>query len=69
MDFMIGCNYWDGVHGTNMWRDFDEDVIRADVEALAKTGVRFMRVFPNWRDFQPMMKMYELILRWLSRRP
>ena len=59
MDFMIGCNYWDGVHGTNMWRDFDEDVIRADVEALAKTGVRFMRVFPNWRDFQPMMKMYE----------
>ncbi len=59
MDFMIGCNYWDGVHGTDMWRYFEEDVVRADVEALAATGVKFMRVFPNWRDFQPVMKYYE----------
>ncbi len=59
MDFMIGCNYWDGVHGTDMWRYFDENVVRADIEALAKNGVKYMRVFPNWRDFQPVMKMYE----------
>lgn len=59
MDFMIGCNYWDGAHGTDMWRLFDENVIRADIEALAKSGIKFMRVFPNWRDFQPVIKYYE----------
>lgn len=59
MDFMLGCNYWDGAHGTDMWRYFDESVVKADVKALAETGVRYMRVFPNWRDFQPVMKMYE----------
>lgn len=58
MKFMIGCNYWDSAHGTDMWRLFDENVIREDVKALAENGIRFMRVFPNWRDFQPVMKMY-----------
>ena len=54
MDFMIGCNYWDSKHGTDMWRYFDADVIRDDVSSLAKNGVKYMRVFPIWRDFQPV---------------
>ena len=58
MDFMIGCNYWDSKHGTNMWRDFDPDVIRTDLKALSKCGVKYMRVFPIWRDFQPIVKLY-----------
>lgn len=54
MDFMVGCNYWDSKHGTDMWRYFDADVVRDDVSNLAKNGVKYMRVFPNWRDFQPI---------------
>ena len=58
MDFMIGCNYWDREHGTDMWRCFDEAVIREDIAMLAKTGVKVIRAFPNWRDFQPLMHLY-----------
>ncbi len=58
MEFMLGCNYWDSVHGTDMWRYFDSDVIEKDVKALSENGVKYMRVFPNWRDFQPIYKLY-----------
>lgn len=55
---MLGCNYWDSEHGTDMWRYFDADVIEKDVKALSENGVKYMRVFPNWRDFQPIQKLY-----------
>lgn len=58
MNFLLGCNYWDSAHGTDMWKYYDPDVIRADIEALAKTGIQCMRVFPNWRDFQPVKRLY-----------
>ena len=54
MKFMLGVNYWDSRSGTDMWRNYDADVIREDLRALAGCGVKFMRVFPNWRDFQPV---------------
>ena len=57
-NYMIGCNYWDSVHGTDMWRYYDEKVIEGDLKALSENGVKYMRVFPNWRDFQPVEKMY-----------
>ena len=57
-DFMLGCNYWDSAHGTDMWRYFDRETVEKDLEALASSGVRVMRVFPNWRDFQPVKKLY-----------
>ncbi len=56
MDFLLGCNYWDSASGTDMWRNWNEEVVKADLEALAKIGVRHLRVFPNWRDFQPVDK-------------
>lgn len=58
MEFMLGCNYWDSAHGTDMWRYFDANVIENDVKILSENGVRYMRVFPNWRDFQPIYKLY-----------
>ena len=54
MKFYLGVNYWDSQSGTDMWRNFDPEVIRKDVSALAEYGVKVMRVFPNWRDFQPV---------------
>ncbi len=58
MQFMLGCNYWDKEHGTDMWRFFDENVIRKDIKMLSENGVKYMRCFPNWRDFQPVNKIY-----------
>jgi len=41
-----------------MWRKFDLDVVRADLKALSQNGVSYMRVFPNWRDFQPVIPLF-----------
>lgn len=54
MDFILGCNYWASNAGADMWRFFDIDVVKKDIEVLADCGIRYMRVFPNWRDFQPV---------------
>ena len=54
MEYMIGCNYWDSKSGTEMWRNWDEDSVDKDLEVLKKYGSEYLRVFPNWRDFQPI---------------
>ena len=58
MDFMIGCNYWASNAGTEMWREWDENVVREDLRVLSENGIEYMRVFPNWRDFQPIIPVY-----------
>jgi len=54
MKYMIGCNYWGSKHGTDMWKHWDEPSVREDLRLLSQYGVTHMRVFPNWRDFQPI---------------
>lgn len=56
-DFMIGCNFWDSKSGTDMWINFDEESLAHDLDALSNSGIRYMRCFPNWRDFQPVIKL------------
>ena len=58
-DFMLGCNYWASHAGTEMWKNWDEKSVRDDLEILAKNGVRYLRVFPNWRDFQPVWPLFD----------
>ena len=53
-DYIIGCNYWDSAHGTDMWACYDESVIEQDLKELAETDIAWLRIFPNWRDFQPV---------------
>lgn len=53
-EFLLGCNYWASHAGTNMWRCWDPHVVREDLQVLTAHGVSCMRVFPNWRDFQPV---------------
>ncbi len=55
MEFLLGCNYWASNAGTEMWRQFDAEVIRKDIKLLADHGVKCIRAFPVWRDFQPVM--------------
>ncbi|MBQ8802327.1 MAG: cellulase family glycosylhydrolase [Tyzzerella sp.] len=59
MKFLLGCNYWDSAHGTDMWKYYDREVIKEDIKALADIGVKCMRVFPNWREFQPVKRLYQ----------
>ena len=58
-NYPIGVNYWDSTHGTDMWAKYDHDVIDADLAALAACGVNSLRIFPNWRDFQPVEALVE----------
>ena len=53
-EFMIGCNYWASNAGAEMWKNWDENVVEDDLRVLSENGMKYLRVFPNWRDFQPV---------------
>lgn len=38
-----------------MWRDWRPEVIEADFAKLAAHGIKLLRVFPLWPDFQPIV--------------
>ncbi len=56
-DFLLGCNFWDSKSGTDMWINFDEESLKADLDALQASGVGAIRCFPIWRDFQPVIAL------------
>ena len=58
MNFILGVNYWGKDFGTEMWRHYDGEKIRRELATLYEYGVRYLRVFPNWRDFQPIDRTY-----------
>lgn len=58
-EFMLGCNYWASNAGTEMWRQWDADVVDDDFKILSENGVKYVRIFPNWRDFQPIIPMLD----------
>ena len=57
MKFKLGCNYWASNAGTDMWKNWSEEAVREDLKVLSGHGVEVMRVFPNWKDFQPVIPM------------
>lgn len=56
--FAIGCNYWASHAGTAMWNDWRPEVVADDLKQLAASGLRVLRVFPLWSDFQPIVCLY-----------
>ena len=58
MNFMLGANYWGKKWGTEMWLHYDGRDAREELKTLASYGIRTLRVFPNWRDFQPVDRAY-----------
>lgn len=54
MDFILGCNFWASNGGTEAWKNFDAKVVEKDIRTLAENGIKYLRVFPLWRDFQPV---------------
>lgn len=55
MEFMLGCNYWASNAGAEMWKSWDPIAVEKDLQILSAHGVTHLRVFPNWRDFQPVI--------------
>ena len=39
-NFLIGCNYWDSVSGTDMWKKWNPEEVEKDLDALEKIGVK-----------------------------
>lgn len=56
--FAVGANYWASHAGTHMWRNWRPDVIEKDFQQLSANGIRVLRVFPLWPDFQPIYRIY-----------
>ncbi|GHU67221.1 hypothetical protein FACS189447_09230 [Spirochaetia bacterium] len=52
--FFVGCNYWASHAGTNMWSDWQANVVEDDFKRLAEKRIVVLRVFPLWPVFQPI---------------
>ncbi|OGV33776.1 MAG: hypothetical protein A2020_11660 [Lentisphaerae bacterium GWF2_45_14] len=55
--FTTGCNYWASHAGIKMWSDWNKDVVDADLKQISETGLKVLRVFPLWSDFQPLVSL------------
>ncbi|MBP5543985.1 MAG: alpha-galactosidase [Kiritimatiellae bacterium] len=51
---VVGANYWASHAATQMWRKWDAKAVEEDLRVLSAAGIRMLRVFPNWADFQPI---------------
>lgn len=56
--FFVGCNYWASHAGTEMWANWDQEVVEQDLARLSQANIRVLRIFPLWRDFQPLRMHY-----------
>ena len=52
-EFLLGVNYWPAREFVHMWRNFDEAEIARDFDAIRSVGLRLVRLFLFWPDFQP----------------
>ncbi len=49
--FLLGVNYWPRKLNIRMWRDWDENSIREDIELMKRLGIRAVRLFIKNEDF------------------
>ena len=51
--FPVGVNYWPRRKAMYWWKDFDRDEVAAEFDVIAGLGMRIVRMFLLWEDFQP----------------
>lgn len=49
----LGANFWSRTGGPLMWRDYDPEVIDAELRVLRTHGLNLTRSFFYWPDFMP----------------
>ena len=54
----LGVNYWASHAAVEMWRKWDAKEVEKDFAVLKEHGLTLLRVFPNWRDFQPIVEVH-----------
>lgn len=56
--FYPGANYWASHASINMWSDWRADVVEEDFRKLSGSGIKLLRIFLLWPDFQPLKAIY-----------
>ncbi len=56
--YYIGANYWESKSSINMWKNFSAETIDADFAKLANAGIRTLRMFLTWPQFQPIKAIW-----------
>jgi endo-1,4-beta-mannosidase len=56
--FSIGVNYWASHAGIRTWSNWKPEIVEADFKQLSENGIKVLRVFPLWPDFQPIKQIY-----------
>jgi endo-1,4-beta-mannosidase len=51
--FPVGVNYWPRRKAMYWWADFDGDEVAEEFDVIAGLGMRLVRIFLRWEDFQP----------------
>ena len=49
----LGANFWSRTGGPFMWRNYDPEVVGAELDVLARHGLTMTRSFFFWPDFMP----------------
>lgn len=56
--FPVGANYWPASCGVEMWREWPEKEIAADLDLMVSFGLNTVRFFARWQDFEPAAGSY-----------
>ena len=51
--FLLGVNYWPRRKAMGWWRHFEADEVRQEFALLNQLGLRLVRLFLLWEDWQP----------------
>ena len=56
-DFILGVNYWPRRKAMHWWSEFDPEEVRGEFDLIAELGLRMVRIFLLWEDWQPQPEM------------
>jgi endo-1,4-beta-mannosidase len=51
--FVLGVNYWPRRKAMYWWSDFDPGEVREDLDRIHDLGLKLVRIFLLWEDWQP----------------
>ena len=52
-DFTLGVNYWPRCKAMYWWSNFDAGEVREEFAVIKDLGLKVVRIFLLWDDFQP----------------